>query len=71
MNAEPVPENLSQSARLEAVAAILARGFMRLQPGPLARIRSAVERSEDSAQSASISLDSGGEQSVYASVNQE
>ncbi|MBC2595647.1 hypothetical protein H5P28_15370 [Ruficoccus amylovorans] len=69
MEASPDPETLSAQERLEAVARLLAGAFLRLQPGPLARRRRATEACENNSESAPISLDKGGGESVHATVN--
>ena len=60
------PSEMLPEQRLSAVAAILACGFLRLQPTRLQRIRAAAEAS----QSAPYHLDEETDKSVYASVNQ-
>lgn len=63
--------DLAQNERLEAIAALLGHGFLRLQPSRLERLRSATTCAEDSALCPSISLDKEAVKSVHASVNQE
>jgi hypothetical protein len=63
------PETLSAQERLEAVARLLAGAFLRLQPGPLARLRSAAEISTNKSKSMPYRLDTAGDQSVHATVN--
>ncbi len=60
------PSEMLPERRLSAVAAILAQGFLRLQPTRLQRIRAAAEGS----QPASYHLDEEEDKSVYATVNQ-
>ena len=64
------PASLRPEERLSAVAAILACGFLRLQPTRLQRLRSAAEKSATPAESDSYSLDGERIESVHASVNQ-
>ena len=64
------PASLRPEERLSAVAAILARGFLRLQPTRLGRLRSAAEKSAIPAESDAYSLDGECIESVHASVNQ-
>lgn len=64
------PENLTPEDRLEAIAGLLAEGFLRLQPTRLGRLRSAVNSAANRTESTPYGLDREGHKSVYATVNQ-
>jgi len=60
----------SPEERFQAIAGLLADGFLRLQPTRLGSLRRAVESSENRTESTSYHLDGVEDKSVYATVNQ-
>lgn len=57
---------LKPEERLSAVASLLARGFLRLEPSRMQRLRAAALGPASSSDSASYSLAGGQKQSVHA-----